>query len=130
MIISPKKHAMTNMMASWVPTYFFSLLPGFVALKAIITVRVLANTHEREIVNTIPKVTCWRRQHICVGRPMNNKVQRKHNMREMRRRQLRYWLLAFTIGVSRYFLNISRITAVVMDNISEMEDKVAPSWSS
>lgn len=59
------------------------VLPGFITLKARITIIVLASTVETATVNTRPNVICWRIQVAVLGRPMKSKEQRKHRRREM-----------------------------------------------
>ena len=61
------------------------VLPGFMALNARITIRVLAKTMARATVNTDPIVICWMIQMTMLGQPMKSKEQRKHRRREMSR---------------------------------------------
>ena len=58
------------------------VLPGFLALNARITVRVLAET---ATINPAPNVICLRRQVAMLEWAMKSKQQRKHRRREMSR---------------------------------------------
>ena len=59
--------------------------PGFMALNARMTVRVLAETVTTATVNTAANVICLSVHVAMLGRPMKSKGQRKHRRREMSR---------------------------------------------
>lgn len=71
--------------ANLFPTHFFILDPGLVAMKARITVTLLANTEDKATEKTIPKAVCRRRQVTFPGLPMKRKEKRKQKRSEMRR---------------------------------------------
>ena len=89
------------------------VLPGFLALNARITARVLAKTVATATANTDPNVICWRMQVAVWGWLMKSKEQRKHRRREMSRTWLRARLLALTMGVCRCFTKTHKTTAVI-----------------
>jgi hypothetical protein len=61
------------------------VFPGFIALKARITVIVLAKTVETATVKMSPNEICWSMKVAVLGWPMKSKEQRKHRRREMSR---------------------------------------------
>ena len=71
------------------------------AIKAKITVKVLAKTQATDTEKMMPKTVCLRRQVTFPGHPMKRKEQRKQRSREERRVQVIPQLLALTMGVRR-----------------------------
>lgn len=95
------------------PTHHLMRFPGFVAMKARTTVMVLANTQDTAIEKTTPKTAC-RRRHVTVpGHPRKRKEQRKHSRSEKSKAQVICQLLALTMGVFWWRINVPITTIVI-----------------
>lgn len=102
-------------MANLFPTHLLILDSGLVAMKAKITMVVLANMQETATEKMRPKVICRRRQVTLLGLPMKSRAQRKESRRDIRSAKVRSLLLALTMGVCQYLMKTLSTKNVITD---------------
>lgn len=76
---------MTTAFESQVTIHVRHALPGLMALKAITTMKVFAETAETATENTTPKTVCLKTQVTFLGWSMNINEQKKQSIRETSR---------------------------------------------
>lgn len=108
------------------PNHFITLLPGRVALKAMITTIVFPRMQDRQRENAMPNAVWRSPQDQDVGCPIKANAHRKQSHSELRIRKLSSELLALTRGVCRLMANIKATASVKQDPSRATASKVMP----